>query len=274
MKNIIFDGKGLASEKEKVLTNKVQNLVKRGVTPKLVTILVGNNPASILYTNLKKKAAERIGAVMEVERFGSRVSSNTIIRTINKLNKDNAVHGIMVQFPLPRKFLSFRLQIVKSIDPKKDVDGLLTESAFLPATVKAVLQIIEVAKKEVKHDYNKVTVVGASGMVGRPLVKILRELKYTVFTSDINTKDLSKDTLKSDLIISATGKSGLIKESMVKEGVTIIDIGAPKGDVDPNVYKKAAFYTPVPGGVGPVTISCLLENLVIASKLKRITIQS
>ncbi len=264
MKTIIFNGKDLSGKIEKELTEKIFILNKNQIKPKLVSILVGGDKASLLYTSLKKKAAERIGAVMDVKVLHDEVTTEDVVMGIEKLNTDNSVHGIMVQMPIPKSLN--KEKILNTISKEKDVDGLRSESEFVPATVKAILKIIEAAKKEVGHDFEHVVVLGSRGMVGKPLVKLLSELKYNVSGYDIETEDLSKKTLKADLLISATGKAGLIKESMINEGVSIIDIGAPKGDVEIAAYKKANFVTPVPGGVGPVTIVCLLENLLIASQ--------
>lgn len=264
MQTIIFNGKDFSGRIEKGLFEKILVLKKNKINPKLVSILIGNNKASLLYTSLKKKAAERVGAAMEVKVLYEEVTTEDVVLGIEKLNSDNSVHGIMVQMPIPKNLNKDK--ILNTISKEKDVDGLRSESEFVPATVKAILKIIEAAKKEVGHDFEHVVVVGSRGMVGKPLVRLLSELKYNVTECDIETEDLSKKTLKADLLISATGKAGLIKESMVKEGVCLIDVGAPRGDVDSKVYTKASFVTPVPGGVGPVTIVSLIDNLIIASQ--------
>lgn len=262
---LIFEGKKFAERKEKILSQKVRKLIKANVFPKLVSILVGNDPASILYTNLKKKAAERIGCAMEINKFPSTVSVNQLNQLISKLNSDTSVHGIMIQLPLPKEIANHKLSIINSIVPEKDVDGLQEKSLFVPATVKAVVEIIREAKLVLKHDFEKAVVVGAKGMVGKPLVSLLKTLEYHVTECDLDTKDLKSKTLKADLLISASGKPGLIKSNMIKSGAAIIDVGAPKGDVEKSAYEKAAIVSPVPGGVGPVTISCLLENLILAA---------
>lgn len=264
-----FDGRSFSGKKELRLKKEVARLKKRGINPKLVSILVGDDPASKLYVSLKKKAAERIECMMEVKELGRHARYSDIYHCINKLNFDPFVHGIIVQMPLPKSFTGRdRDRVLRVIDPSKDVDGLRENSKFLPATVKAVLQIIKVAKGEVKSDFENAVVVGASGMVGKPLAEILSDLGYKVIKCDINTKDLSSKTLTADLLISATGVPNLIKGDMVKSGVAVIDVGSPKGDVKfEEVSKKAAFITPVPGGVGPVTIVSLLENLIISAKM-------
>ncbi|HEX6976810.1 MAG TPA: bifunctional 5,10-methylenetetrahydrofolate dehydrogenase/5,10-methenyltetrahydrofolate cyclohydrolase [Patescibacteria group bacterium] len=260
---IIFDGKTYAQNKERELGEEVSQLKKKGITPKLVTILVGKNPASILYTNLKKKAAERIKVKFEIINLSSSVKPLQITTIIKDLNKDEKVHGIMVQLPLPTNLKLKTQSILNAIDPTKDVDGLTKESTYMPATTKAVLRILGVAKEQVNLGEEKVVVVGSHGMVGKSVVKELKNLKYKVTGLDIGSKNIKKETLKADILISATGKPNLIKANMVKEGSAIIDVGSPKPDVAFNeVASKAVFITPVPGGVGPVTIVSLLENLV------------
>lgn len=263
MKTIIFRGREFAQKREAQLAKKVEKLKEQGITPKLVSILIGDDPASILYTNLKKKVANRVGAEFSIINFPISTKPQRIIQTIKQFNKDDKVHGIMVQLPLPKGLTNSKLLITNSIAPSKDVDGLRAASEFIPATVKAVVLIMKEASK---YLFDKVVVVGSTGMVGKPLVKLLRDLEYKVVGVDINTKNLEEKTKKADLVISATGVPGLIKKNMVKEGVVIIDVGSPKGDVDPEVYKKASFYTPVLGGVGPVTIVSLLDNLIISTK--------
>jgi methylenetetrahydrofolate dehydrogenase (NADP+)/methenyltetrahydrofolate cyclohydrolase len=163
----------------------------------------------------------------------------------------------MVQLPLPLAIRHQTLTIIDSTNPKKDVDGLRDDSLFVHPTAMAVLQIIKEAKKLliINHKPLTICVVGATGMVGSAL---LREIKNT------NYKLVEKPE-EADILVSATGSPNLIKTEMVKEGSMIIDVGSPKGDMDPSVYSKAGFYTPVPGGVGPVTISCLLENLIVSA---------
>lgn len=273
---IIFDGREFARKKEAEQIKKVEALKGEGITPKLVSILIGDNPASLIYSNLKKRAAERIGAEMEIRILDSEITPSEIIEGIKKLNEDQQIHGIMIQMPLPLKIENYKLKILDAIAASKDIDGLREKSDFIPATVKAIILIMKEADN---YLFDNVVVVGSTGMVGKPLVKLLKQLEYKVTGVDIATKNLEEKTKKADLIISATGKPGLIKADMVKDppsheamegqgGVVIIDVGSPKGDVDPEVYKKASFYTPVPGGVGPVTIASLLDNLLIASKAK------
>ncbi len=252
---IIFDGRSYAAEKEESLAIRVLGLKAREVYPKLASILVGSDPASQLYVTLKKKAAERIGAEVDIYLIKENSKPEDLLLLIATLNADNSVHGIMIQMPIPGKMGLKKRVILDSIDPEKDVDGLKIDSEFLHPTSKAVIDILKEAEKELKTKPKSVCVVGANGMVGAPLVKELKELGY----------DVIQEREKADVLVSCTGTPDLIDESMVKSGAIVIDVGSPKGDINfESVSKKASFITPVPGGVGPVTITSLLENLVSA----------
>jgi methylenetetrahydrofolate dehydrogenase (NADP+)/methenyltetrahydrofolate cyclohydrolase len=265
----VFDGRKFAAEKEATLAIRVLGLKARGVYPKLASILVGSDPASQLYVNLKKKAAERIGAEVDIYLIKENSKPEDLILLIETLNTDTTVHGIMIQMPIPGKIGSLKEKIVNSIKPEKDIDGLRTDSSFLHPTSKAVIQILDEAKKldelPLGKEPLKVVVVGATGMVGAPLVRELKEEKYEVIACDTNTPNLKENTLQGDVVVSCTGIPNLIKGEMVKDGVIVIDVGSPKGDVEfAEVEKIASYISPVPGGVGPVTITCLLENLISA----------
>lgn len=262
---IVFDGKKFALEKEATLAIRVLGFKTRGVYPKLASILVGNDPASQLYVNLKKKAAERIGAEVDIYLIKENSKLEDLMLLIKTLNEDDSVQGIMIQMPIPGDLGKMKDEIVDTIRPEKDVDGLRSDSHFLHPTSKAVIQIIDEAKKEVVHPDSKVVVVGATGMVGKPLVRELKEQNYEVFECNSKTSDLKEKTLRANILVSVTGVPNLIKEDMISPGVIVIDVGSPNGDVEfSGVSKKASFISPVPGGVGPVTISCLLENLISA----------
>ena len=276
---IVFDGKTFAAQKEVGLRIKIFGLKAKGITPHLVSILIGSNPASKLYVTLKQKAAQRVGATLEVYEIGVRKDADYIIRLIKFLNEKEDVHGIMVQLPLPPRLQKYTSEIVNSIASQKDVDGLRDNSKYLHPTSMAILQVMEEAKRQTQTtDYYapRIVVVGSTGMVGKPLMKELEKLKYerkkvikdfSVVGVNSQIKNLKAVTKKADILISATGVAGLITEDMVKRGGLIaLDVGAPYGDFNyEQVAKKSKFITPVPGGVGPVTIACLLENLVAAA---------
>ena len=269
----IIDGRKLALVKEKQLAYDVAEFKKKYQrTPKLVSILIGDNPASKLYLSLKEKAARRVGIEFEKKQFSVNKAEKEIYKFIRKKNLDETVSGIMVQMPLPKKFNPFWL--VAKIDPEKDVDCLTPENLglvamgkpiFLPATVKAILEVIRNLKLEIRN--SAVAVVGASNIVGKPLTLHFSNLGATVTLCRSKTKNLAHFTQEADILVSATGVPGLIKAKMVKKGAVVVDVGSPKGDVDfEEVKKVASFITPVPGGVGPLTVICLLENVLVAVK--------
>jgi len=278
---IIFDGKKLAAEKEKVLTQKVAEFKKAtGITPKLVAAMIGENPASRLYLRKKSEAAERVGMKMEVFKLNG---LSKLVSLIREKNKDKKTHGIMIQLPIKMQNTKFKMQnenlkfkILSAIDPSKDVDCLTPENfgllamgkpRFLPATVKGIMAIIE--NWSLKIENLNVCVVGGSNIVGKPLALHLSNLGATVTICRSKTKDLEKYTRQADLLVSATGVPQLIKKDMVKKGAAVIDVGSPVGDVDfENVSEITSFITPVPGGVGPMTVVCLLENLFQAASLR------
>lgn len=263
MKTTIFDGKAFAKEREKILKAKVKELK---VKPKLVAILIGRDKASLIYTNLKKKTAERVGIKFQVVKFPSTTNYQVIIKKIKELNKDDSVHGVMVQLPFPQELKKKTRTILQSIDRHKDVDGLRLKSIYTPAAVKAVGEIIQHVIKPLAYIGKKAAVVGALGTVGKGVTRDLTKMGFKVCECEKGTRDLYAKLHEVDVVVSATGVPGLISSQMLKEGVVAIDVGAPKGDLDyKGISKMASFITPVPGGVGPVTIVCLLENLVEAS---------
>jgi len=279
---VIFDGKKLAAEKEKILAKKVAEFKRAtGIRPKLVAVMVGENEASKIYLRKKSEAAKRVGMEMEIFKLNE---AEELIKLIREKNKDKKTHGIMIQLPMEMQNSkcksqneNLKFKILLAIDPLKDVDCLTPENfgllamgkpRFLPATVKAIMEII--------HDScfmiyaSRVVIVGASNIVGKPLALCFSNLGATVTICRSKTKNLEKYTRQADLLISATGVPKLIKKEMVKKNAVVIDVGSPVGDVDfENVSQIASFITPVPGGVGPLTVVCLLENVFQAAKLKK-----
>lgn len=262
----IFDGRKFAFAKRNKTARRVRVLKKRGITPKLASIMIGHNQGSELYLSLKKKAAKSVGASLEVIPLPANISMYRYIETIEELNKDGSVHGVMLQLPLPQNLKHKKKDIINAIALQKDVDGMRDNSSFTAPVVRAAQQILSEATNDERQFLRKATlrvvVVGENGFVGGKLLKGLRRAGYRVVGVDLETKNLALKTRNADVLISATGVPDLIKPDMVKEGVVLIDVGAPKGDVDRRTYQKASFVSPVPGGVGPVTISYLLENLV------------
>ena len=274
---MVFAGKKLALKKENELARRVVGFKKKfGRVPKLVAIQVGENPASELYLKMKKQAAGRVGIDFEVEKFPSLVGLTLLLHRIRVNNKNPRVDGIMVQLPLPEKLGTdnSKLEVLGSIEPTKDVDCLTPENLgrllmgkprFLPATVRAVIEIIGEALGSPAG--KNVVIVGGSNIVGKPLAMVLSNLGATVTVCRSKTKDLGSFTRRAEILVSATSISGLIKAKMVKRGAIVIDVGSPKGDVDfEEVKKVASFITPVPGGVGPITVVCLLENVLEAAQ--------
>jgi methylenetetrahydrofolate dehydrogenase (NADP+)/methenyltetrahydrofolate cyclohydrolase len=257
---IIFNGKAFSTLKESSLRLQVNKLREKGIFPKLTSILVGNDPASLLYTNLKKQAAERLGIQFEVINFPDSAEVQAIIEAIERVNKDPKNHGIMIQLPLPQQMRNQQKTLIQKISPQKDVDGLREDSYYTSATVKAILDILK-ESRPLPHEL--IVIVGSQGEVGSRLIKKLENSNFEVMGVDQETQNLGEVTKKADILVSATGVSELIKANMVKNGVKVIDVGSPKEDVDfEGVSKIASFITPVPGGVGPVTIVSLLENLI------------
>ncbi|OGM14494.1 hypothetical protein A3A76_05845 [Candidatus Woesebacteria bacterium RIFCSPLOWO2_01_FULL_39_23] len=264
----IFDGRAFAGKLLDMVAARVVGLKKKGINPKLVSIIVGDDPASVLYVNLKKKAAERMGCGLLVVGCREETKTKEIVEKIKRFNTDNTVHGIMIQLPLPERLsIEDRDQIINSISKEKDVDGLKDDSNFIAPTAKAVLEIINLAIKvtPLKVRPCKVVVIGAGGFEGRKIIRLLGKEKYHVIGLVKGAERFEETIRTSDVVISVTGNPDLIRSDMVKEGVILIDVGSPKGDIEKEAYQKASFVSPVPGGVGPVTIACLMENLVRAA---------
>lgn len=258
----IIDGKVLAEKLGKELADKIGQLKER---PLVVSILIGNDPNSLLYTQMKQKKAEEFNIDFLPMKFPVKSSFDNVARQIQKLNDSNEVKGIMIQLPVPKDFLLnlHKTDLINLIDSKKDIDGMREDSPFLSATVKGVMKILE----ELNLEYENLVfgVVGSEGEVGKPLVGELSEkgakgiLRLDKRNPDCDLNDLKK----ADVVISCTGVQGLVDADMVKDGVIAIDVGL--GDFDPEVYKKASMYTPKYGGVGPLTIISLMENILEAA---------
>jgi methylenetetrahydrofolate dehydrogenase (NADP+)/methenyltetrahydrofolate cyclohydrolase len=237
---MIFDGRQFATKIELELKEKISLL---SVKPKLVVILDPNNSASVTYTNLKEKFANRIGVVFE----------RGDLAKLSEYNADPSVNGIIIQLPYPESD-----KYINMVDPTKDVDGLRPDSKYMTAVVRAVRTTLGLtATPSYIGGGQGVVIVGSQGFVGR---KLMKEFPDAI---GIDKDDFDPSLLNgADIIISATGQPGLIKSEMVKDGVVAIDLGYPTGDFDPLVADKASLFTPVPGGVGPVTVAMLFQNLL------------
>lgn len=262
---IIFDGKTYSLKKKELLRAGATLLREKGIIPHMATILIGDDSASHLYVDLKKKFIESIGCQLDIYKLSEKVNFEDVELLINTLNEDDTVHGIMIQFPLPENLADQKEKVIRLIKAEKDVDGLQEDSKYVHPTAKAVTEIISLAVSETKTEIKTVCVVGSEGMVGKPLVYELKRLGYEVVECDKDTDDLTFKTSTVDCVISATGVMNLVTSDMIKNEAVVVDVGSPMGDISPDVFEKASFVTPVPGGVGPVTISCLAENLLLAA---------
>lgn len=275
MSNII-DGKEIAALRQEKLAAKLANLAK---PPRVVSILVGDDPASCLYVKVKQKKAAELGIKFEIVKLPVDTNFYQVTKTMISFNEDPEIDGIMIQLPLPGKFLGTHKssELTGLIAPGKDVDGLTGHSFFTTAAVEAVMAILEEEQIEVKGKY--AVIVGSSELIGLSIAKKLEASGAMVKVCDSKTKDLAEFTKRADILVTATGVPGLIKGNMVKEGVVVIDVGVMimeeesdgqtqekvMGDVDfKSVEPKASKITPVPGGVGPVTVISLMENVALA----------
>ena len=268
----IIDGKIISGEIKEELKKKVEGLK---IKPKLVVISVGDNPASKVYVGQKEKCANYIGINYEHKHYDS-ISDDELIKVIEKLNKDKKVNGIIVQLPLPHGMDETR--IVNTIIPEKDVDGLTylnaglllnNETSLVSCTPKGIMELLK--REKVNLVGANAVVIGRSILVGKPMMNLLINANATVTMCHSKTKDLAKITKKADVLVVAIGKKHFITRDMVKKGAVVIDVGINRidgklyGDVDyDDVYSKVKKITPVPGGVGPMTVVMLMKNCMEA----------
>lgn len=280
----IINGKEIATSLKKDIALKVEEIKKKfHITPTLAVILVGNDPASEVYVSNKEKSAHAVGMNSIQFKMSADITESELINKVEELNNDKKVHGILVQLPLP-KHINSRI-VIHKIDPQKDVDGFHInnvgklsvgdvegiDKALIPCTPLGCVHLLKHAKGQDLSGL-KTLVIGASNIVGRPLARLLMLEGCTVTIANRSTKDLKQECLQSDVIFSATGVPNLIKKDMVKKGAIVIDVGINRitdnsgkskivGDVDfDSVKEVASAITPVPGGVGPMTIAYLLQN--------------
>jgi methylenetetrahydrofolate dehydrogenase (NADP+)/methenyltetrahydrofolate cyclohydrolase len=284
---ILIDGKALARKRRESLVLRIAALKDRGIVPCLAVVLLGDDPASLSYVAGKEKALAGAGMGSRDIRLPAETAEGELLGLIARLNADPLVHGILVQLPLPARVDSGR--VIAAIDPAKDVDGfhpvsvgnlVLGRPGFLPCTPQGVLVLLRDLGIPLSGAH--AVVLGRSNIVGKPLANILsrRDVNATVTICHTGTKDLAGLTRQADILIAAAGKPGIVRADMVKEGAAVIDVGVNRvadpsakkgyrlrGDVDfEPVAEKAAYITPVPGGVGPLTIAMLLENVVLAAE--------
>ncbi len=278
----LIDGKSLAKKVQTTVATEVAQLKQeKNIVPGLAVILIGDDPASHAYVKMKAKACENVGFYSITHNMPDTISQDEIIATIEMMNNNPRIDGILVQLPLPKHIDTDK--ILEVIDPKKDVDGfhaynvgrLVTGlESFVACTPLGVMKMFEEYNIDLRGQ--DVCVVGASNIVGKPMASLLLNAEATVTITHIYTKDLKAHTVKADIIVVGVGVPGLIKEDMVKEGAIVIDIGINRiedgslvGDVDfENVSPKCSYITPVPGGVGPMTIAMLLSNTLKSAKAR------
>lgn len=278
----ILDGKQIAKDYRQGLQNQVEALKEKGFTPKLSVILVGNDGASQSYVRSKKKAAEKIGMISEIVHLEETATEEEVLNELNRLNNDDSVSGILVQVPLPKQVSE--QNILEAINPDKDVDGFhpinigklyIDEQTFVPCTPLGIMEILKHA--DIDLEGKNAVVIGRSHIVGQPVSKLLLQKNASVTILHSRSKDMASYLKDADVIVSAVGKPGLVTKDVVKEGAVIIDVGNTpdengklKGDVDYDAVKEiAGAITPVPGGVGPLTITMVLNNTLLAEKMRR-----
>jgi methylenetetrahydrofolate dehydrogenase (NADP+)/methenyltetrahydrofolate cyclohydrolase len=271
-----MDGAALAARIREQVADEARELGELG----LATVLVGDDPASHIYIRRKHEAAKEVAITSIDKRLPEDTSEEEVLELVEELNDDDSVDGILVQSPLPAQIDEAR--VVRHVDPVKDVDGFhpfnagqlyLGRQTLVPATPLGVMSILDEYKIQVAGA--RAVVVGRSPIVGKPMAMLLLQANATVTIGHSRTEDLSRHTLDADILVAAVGIPGVISPDMVKSGATVIDVGINRteaglvGDVDPGVREVAAYLTPVPGGVGPMTIATLLQNTLRAARYRR-----
>ena len=275
---VLMDGKALAKEIRENLKKEVEELKENGIFPKLAVIMVGEDPASAVYVRNKSKACNEAGIEFEEFLLKEQTNMDELLNLIKELNNRNDIHGILLQSPIP-KHLDIE-KAFETIDYKKDVDGFtainvgnltLNKPTFISCTPHGVIKILE--KYNIELEGANAVILGRSNIVGKPLIQCLLNKNATVTVCHSKTKNIEEITKNADILISAIGKPKYVTADMIKDGAVVIDVGINRtedgivGDVDfENVKEKASYITPVPGGVGPMTIAMLIHNVVKAAK--------
>jgi len=275
----VIDGKKISAEIREELKQEIASLGKKGIKPGLAVIIVGSDAASAVYVRNKKKAALDLGIYSEVFELEENTEEKNLLELIEKLNRDDKIHGILVQLPLPKHINEKK--IISAIAPQKDVDcfhpenvgKIITgEAVILPCTPAGIIELLERSGIEISG--KNCVVVGRSNIVGKPIALMMLEKNATVTVAHSKTTDLKEHCLEADIIVAAVGKPKMITADMIRKGAVIIDVGINRmsdgklaGDVDfDGVLEKVSAITPVPGGVGPMTIAMLMKNTVEAAK--------
>lgn len=276
---MIIDGKAIAAQLREKLKSDVAELKSKGITPGLAVVLVGDDPASAVYVRNKERGCDEVGIHSLVHRLSAQTTQEQLVSLIKSLNQDKALHGILIQLPLPDHL--DELAVLREVDPDKDVDGLhvvtagrllVGEKGFVPCTPKGIIHLIQSTGTDISG--KSAVVVGRSNMVGKPVSLLLMAHNATVTMCHSRTQNLADVCAGADILVAAIGRPEMITGAYIKPGAIVIDVGTTKvdgklkGDVlFEQAEKKAAFITPVPGGVGPMTITMLLENTVEAARL-------
>jgi methylenetetrahydrofolate dehydrogenase (NADP+)/methenyltetrahydrofolate cyclohydrolase len=277
----VLDGRLLSQKLNSELKEKISIISKEtGVKPKLAGILVGNDPASELYLNIKRRTSTGIGIDSILVKLKQDTSKEMLLSEINKLNKDDSIHGIILQLPLPKELKPYVSEFNEAISPLKDIDGLHPinrgrlfdyNEDLVPCTPKGIITLLEYYNIEIKGKH--AVIINRSNLVGKPLFFMLLKRNATVSICHTSTIDINKYIKKADILITAVGQPHFITKEKIKEGVIIIDVGTNRvegktcGDVDyEDVFEKCSWITPNPGGVGPMTVSFLLQNTFYAYK--------
>ncbi|MGI6565936.1 MAG: bifunctional methylenetetrahydrofolate dehydrogenase/methenyltetrahydrofolate cyclohydrolase FolD [Limnochordia bacterium] len=275
----LIDGKGIAAEIRQELTEEVAKLREQNIVPGLTVVLVGDDPASQTYVRSKQRACEEVGIRSEVKRLPADTSQSQLIDLLKELNQDPKVHGILVQLPLPKHMDAD--EVLRAIDPGKDVDGFhpvnvgclwtgLSHQGFVPCTPAGIMELLQ--RTGINPQGLHAVVVGRSNIVGKPIAALLLQANATVTICHSRTENLPEHCRGADILVAAVGKPRFIKGDWIKPGAVVIDVGINRvdgalcGDVDESAREAAGYLTPVPGGVGPMTIAELLSNTVAAAK--------
>ena len=277
----LINGKEVAKKVRKDLKSEVIKLKENGINPKLAVIMVGNDPGSTVYVRNKSKACQKVGIEFEEFLYDENLSESELLDVIKKLNEDSSINGILLQSPVPKHIHINKA--FRTIAPEKDVDGFnpvnvgnltIGEDAFISCTPYGVIRMFE--EYNIELEGKNAVILGRSNIVGKPMIQCMLNKNATVTVCHSRTNNIEEITKNADIIISAIGKPKFLKENMVKDGAVVIDVGINRlddgsivGDVDfDEVSKKASYITPVPGGVGPMTIAMLLNNVVKATKIQ------